>query len=38
MSRNVYDVYDFSIDYKAFAISDITIIHKYLMTKKHNIK
>ena len=30
-------VYDFSVNYKAFDISDITDIHKYLM-KKDDIK
>ena len=30
-------VYNFSVDYKAFVISDITNIHKYLM-KKPDIK
>ena len=30
-------VCDFSIDYRAFDISNIIDIHKYLM-KKHNIK
>ena len=30
-------VYDFSVDYNAFDISDITHIHKYLM-KSHDIK
>ena len=30
-------VYDFSVDYRAFDISDITNIHKYLM-KKHDIE
>ena len=30
-------VYGFSADYRAFDISDITSIHKYLM-KKHDIK
>ena len=30
-------VYNFSVDYRAFDISDIMNIHKYLM-KKHDIK
>ena len=30
-------VYDFSVDYNTFDISDITNIHKYLM-KKHDTK
>ena len=30
-------VYDFSVDYKVFDISDIINIHKYLM-KNHDIK
>ena len=30
-------VYDFSIDYNAFAVDNILDIHKHLM-KKHNIK
>ena len=30
-------VYDFSVDYNTFHISDITNIHNYLM-KKHDIK
>ena len=30
-------VYDFSVDYDAFAVDDILDIHKYLV-KKHNIK
>ena len=30
-------VYDFSFDHRAFNISDITNIHKYLMTK-HDVK
>ena len=30
-------VYDFSVDYRAFDISNIVDIHKYLM-KKHDIK
>ena len=33
---NAY-VHDFSVDYKAFNISDITNIDKHLMTK-HNVK
>ena len=30
-------MYDFSVDYKVFDISDTTNIHKYLM-KEHDIK